>query len=218
MLVTETLIQNSKTKGIIRRYLITAVTESIYVTSQGHKHPEKVLIVTDETTQLSRPIFLRQSWFPTRCSSGDHAHIIGDTTPMNQSIIIDDSSSNLLILHPDHLLSSTVLADSFTCMRRAVLQDRVKATSEASQAQVYGHILHEVFQEALKANNWDGEWLGGVIENVVKKRHLEDIYQIDMDVDQVIVELKDKMVMFQSWARVFVGDEPRVSKITLHSL
>ena len=119
----------------------------------------------------------------------------------------------MLILHPDHLISSTVLADSFTCIRRAVLQDRVKATSEASPAQVYGNILHEVFQEALKANQWDTAWLGEVIDKVVTKRHLEDIYQINVEVEQAVMFLKEKTVALQTWAKVFVNAQPNVSAI-----
>ena len=116
----------------------------------------------------------------------------------------------MLILHPDHLISSTVVADSFGCTRRAVLQDRVKATSAASPPQIYGHILHEIFQEAMKANRWDSEWLNQLIERVVQ-RFLESIYEIKLEVAEAIRHLKSKMPELQAWAQLFVSAKPKVS-------
>lgn len=95
-------------------------------------------------------------------------------------------------------------------MRRAVLQDRVKATSEPSQAQVYGHILHEVFQVALKANRWDEKWLEEVLGRIVHRGHLDDLDQIGLAVDQAMRDLKDRMQAFRAWAELFVGEMPKV--------
>lgn len=116
----------------------------------------------------------------------------------------------MIILHPDHLISATVVADSFECMRRAVLQDRVKATSAASEAQVYGHILHELFQEAMTANRWDTEWLVQAVENIVL-RYLESIYELNSTVSLAVDALKAKLPELQSWANLFVRKEPSVS-------
>jgi len=115
----------------------------------------------------------------------------------------------MLILHPDHLISALVVADSFGCIRRAVLQDRVKATSDASAPTVYGTMLHEIFQEALKANKWSKEWLGETI-NVIVAKHIEDIYQINLSVAHVTDHLLSKMPELQAWAEVFVRATPKV--------
>ena len=123
-----------------------------------------------------------------------------------------DDQHNMMILHPDHLISSTVVADSFGCIRRAVLQDRVKATGDASEAQVYGHILHEIFQEALTANRWDTAWLHALVDDIVRRHHhLDDLYQIHVSVEHAVKHLREKVVTFQSWARIFINEEPRVS-------
>ena len=115
----------------------------------------------------------------------------------------------MLILHPDHLISSTVVADSFSCTRRAVLQDRVKATSTASPPLVYGTILHEIFQAAMMANRWDSGWLNELIESITK-RHLEDLYTIKIQTTQAVEYLQSKMGELQSWADLFVAYEPKV--------
>lgn len=162
----------------------------------------------------SKVIILRQSWFDTPCTTGDYVHLIGsfeDEATTGRSIAIVDDQRSMLILHPDQLISATVVADSFGCVRRAVLQDRVRATNEPSEAQVYGQILHEVFQAGLRANRWDGPWLGGVIlEDIVRRHHLENLYQIKIDVPQALAHLRGKITEFQAWADLFVSDEPKV--------
>ena len=115
----------------------------------------------------------------------------------------------MLILHPDHLISATVVADSFSCTRRAVLQDRVKTTNEGSEAQVYGHILHEIFQEAMKANRWDTEWLTELIK-FVASRYLETLFEINMDMTRTIDHLLSKVPELQAWAEIFVTARPKV--------
>jgi DNA replication ATP-dependent helicase Dna2 len=114
-----------------------------------------------------------------------------------------------LILHPDHLLSVTVVADSFSCTRRAVLQDRVKATNAASEPQVYGNILHEVFQEAMKANTWDTAWLTVTVETIAR-RHLETLFEINIEVERAVDNMMAKVSELQSWAEIFVTSKPKV--------
>jgi DNA replication ATP-dependent helicase Dna2 len=135
-------------------------------------------------------------------------HVIGNFESSGRCII--DDNAHLLILHPDHLVSSTVVADSFGCTRRAVLQDRVKATSDSSPPLVYGTILHEIFQAAMLNNRWDTEWLQDLIQDVTN-RHLEDLYTIKLQIPQAVDYLQSKMGELQAWAEVFVSSRPRVS-------
>jgi DNA replication ATP-dependent helicase Dna2 len=116
----------------------------------------------------------------------------------------------MLILHPDHLISSLVVADSFGCTRRAVLQDRVKATSDPSAPLIYGTILHEIFQASMMANRWDSQWLTELIEKTAT-RHLEDLYTIKLQIPQAVEYLQSKMGEIQAWAEIFVSSSPKVN-------
>lgn len=115
----------------------------------------------------------------------------------------------MLILHPDHLISALVVADSFGCTRRAVLQDRIKATSEPSAPQIYGTMLHEIFQEALTANKWDLETLNDIIEKILS-RHIEDLYEVKLSIAQARQHLESKLPELQAWAGIFVKGRPQV--------
>jgi DNA replication ATP-dependent helicase Dna2 len=114
----------------------------------------------------------------------------------------------MIILHPDHLISATVVADSFTCTRRAALQDRVKATGAAEKPQVYGHILHEIFGEGLKTNNWSTQNLRQIIEKILPN-YIESLYEIQVQVPEAIEYLMGKMPELQGWASVFVSANPK---------
>lgn len=118
----------------------------------------------------------------------------------------------MLILHPDQLISATVVADSFTCIRRAVLQDRVKATSEATAPLVYGTILHEIFQAALLENQWDIPFLSTVIDKILDK-HVEDLYKIKVGPYLAKEHLQSKMPELSGWAEAFVASQPNDSAV-----
>ncbi|GAB1315955.1 DNA replication endonuclease-helicase Dna2 [Madurella fahalii] len=190
----------------IQRYLVTNVLDSSYTDERGHESPEKILLVQAERTNAIKTVHLRNDWYDTQASPKAYVHIIGNFEPSGRCII--DNNHNMLILHPDQLVSATVVADSFTCMRRAVLQDRVKATSEATPALVYGTILHEIFQEALMANNWDLGFLGCVINKTLQK-HLEDLYVIKVSLEDARSHVMSKMPELKSWAQAFVSASPK---------
>ena len=166
----------------------------------------QVLLVEDENAKRSKAITLRQSWFDTHCTAGSYVHVVGNFTHTGQ-IIIDDAN-NLLIVHPDHLISATVVADSFECIRRAVLQDRVKATNSTNESNAYGTILHEIFQEAMKANNWDLDWLNQLVETTLSK-FLEKLFELGHDgTGKALEHLRSKMPELSSWAQAFVKVKP----------
>ena len=167
-------------------------------------------MVEEEKTKLFKAITLRQAWFDTPCTIGSFVHVIGEFSPTGQCII--DDHRNMLILHPDHLISATVVADSFGCLRRAVLQDRVKATSKANPPMLYGTLLHELFQEALKANQWDTGFLLETIDRLLPSK-LETVLDINSTCEAVKEHMSSKLPELQAWAEMFVRAEPRADAV-----
>lgn len=159
---------------------------------------------------MMRTVYLRGLWVDTPVTVDAVVHIIGAFEPAGKCVI--DDADNMLILHPDHLISATVVGDSFGCIRRAVLQDRVKATSDANISMLYGTILHEIFQSAMLANQWDSGWLSNEIEKCVA-RHMEDLYAISVDAPRAVGDLQSKMPELQAWAKLFVSSQPLVNLI-----
>ena len=168
-----------------------------------------MLVVQDEKSEALKAVTLRQSWYDSPCKTGSFISIVGAFDHRGQCIV--DDARHYLILHPDHLISATVVADSFSCTRRAVLQDRVKATGGASEGQVYGYILHELFQDALKADRWEKEWFASAVRKTCA-RYLENLREIQVDVDEAARHLMSKVAELQSWATTFVSQKPKVSR------
>ncbi|KAJ6437778.1 DNA replication helicase Dna2 [Purpureocillium lavendulum] len=182
-----------------------AATQSV----QLHPVPS-ILIIQADTSKAVKTVHLRGSWFDTPAHAESYVHVIGEFSLKGQCIV--DDAQNLLILHPDQLVSATVVADSFGCMRRAVLQDRVKATSEATPPLVYGTILHEIFQEALLANQWDMPFLAKLIDRITEK-HVEDLYKIKVGIPSAREYLQSKMTELSYWAKAFVSSQPQTDAV-----
>ncbi|KAK3703398.1 DNA replication endonuclease-helicase Dna2 [Vermiconidia calcicola] len=206
-----------KAPELLQRYVVKQVVESEYTNAKGRRCPEKVILGEDGRTSRCTAISIRESWASTSVSRGNIIHIarlrqpeppVLPSTPPGQLTVSDAEDSPLLIVHPDHMLSATTIADSFDCIRKAVLQDRIKATSEAHKALVYGKILHEIFQQALSANQWDERFLAELVELTVQN-HVEGLWELGMsDTNLAVEEVRAKMAELASWARIFVADSP----------
>lgn len=144
---------------------------------------------------------------------GAYVHVIGAFSAGGQCVI--DDHHNMLVLHPDHLISATVVADSYGCLRRAVLQDRIKATSRANAPMLYGTLLHELFQEALKVNQWDTEFLLSTIDRLLPSK-FETILEINSTCDEVKEHMLSKLPEMQAWAKIFVRAKPSVDALVQH--
>lgn len=113
------------------------------------------------------------------------------------AVVIDDAE-NLLVLHPDTLVSGTAVADSFVCLRKSVIQGRnprgVGQAGVCSAAALKGSLIHELFQAVVEVAARDG--LGGArdgdefgplgsfallcaVEDVIA-RFTADLYSADM--------------------------------------
>ena len=201
----------------LQRYVVKQVVEGEYTNAKGRRCPEKLLLAEDERTFRPTAITIRDSWTNTSISPGNIVHVAHlrqpstaylTSSPPGQVTVSDTENSAFLIVHPDHMLSATTVADSFDCIRKAVLQDRIKATSDTNKSMVYGKILHEIFQQALSANRWDDAFLAELVERTVQS-HVEGLWELGMnDTVLAVEEVKAKMGELASWARIFVADSP----------
>lgn len=155
-------------------------------------------------------IILRESWFDSPCSKDSYIHLIGEFDAQGHCIV--DDSQNMIILHPDHLISATVVSDSTSCQRRAVLQERIKYSGDIGKAQVFGNVFHEIFQEAMKKNRWDLSSLKSLATNVLSK-HVEDLYIIQMTMAQAVEYVMGRIPALRSWAEIFLRVKPTVGAL-----
>lgn len=200
----------------IQRYVVKKVVPGTFTNERGRSSDEVVLLVEAEGQPRPIAITLRGSWTDTPIAPGNIIHIANAPQseptelpcPSGQVMIDDSNYSPFLIVHPDQMLSATTVADSFDCIRKAVLQNLIKATGETSKAMVYGSILHEIFQQALSANKWDDEFLDATVRDTVQA-HVEGLWELGMrDLSLAIEEIRAKMNEVGGWADKFIATRP----------
>ncbi|CAK7264901.1 DNA replication endonuclease-helicase Dna2 [Sporothrix epigloea] len=187
-------------------------TTTPWANTQNRLCQEKILVVQAEGDRNApiRTVHLRGDWFNTPASTKAFVHVLGDFD--SSGICVVDNDRGMLILHPDQLLASTVVAESFSCTRRAVLQDRVKDVGTVGPPLVYGSLVHEIFQDALLANEWSHEFLGTAADKTIQK-HLEELYTIKVDVTTAREYLLARTRELASWADLFINPTPKAGAI-----
>ncbi|WFD18466.1 DNA helicase [Malassezia caprae] len=111
-------------------------------------------------SRVSGRAYLRDEWQWCAVQAGDVVHLIG-TWAWDQGMrtitlgtfgpASAPEQSHLLIHHPDVIVSASRLAGVTSCMRKPMLQERVRSPSDASYVAVLGTMVHGLLQACLLA-------------------------------------------------------------------
>ena len=179
-------------------------------TQDGQSRLQKTLQIQQDKSNETCTVHLRGDWITTPVEVNDIINVIGI---FSRGICIVDNPSGFIVLHPDNLVSSTHVADSFKCLRRAVLQDQIKVTNQPSKPLIYGSMIHELFQQAISVMDFSTAHLESTIDTLVV-RYIEQLYSININPVTATHELREKIWLLQAWADIFVVHEP--TTIFLH--
>ncbi|KAJ2613691.1 DNA replication endonuclease-helicase Dna2 [Coemansia sp. RSA 1804] len=199
--------------------LTLLVTEDYYTFTQSHapsstfgSRMQKVVRVYSQTAVCERVILLRDEWYSTPIATGDYINLVGDITPNALSsdgeVIIDTETSNSLlpILHPDVLIACTHLADSFSCIRRAALKDRVREIPDGSPpntVMLIGTLLHDLFQSCALSNSWDDVTMSATIWSLIAE-NVACLWECQMDESSVYQQISECVPVYQAWAKGYM--------------
>jgi DNA replication ATP-dependent helicase Dna2 len=189
-----------------------------------------------------RLVNLRDDWIQTDVRVGDIINIIGSFTPLPPysrsrtfsapspiSTITLTANANLLILHPDTLLTTTALSSATYCPRKAILSLLLRSTSctlssptDITPSLVWGNILHEVMQACLRAGQWDDLWVEERISDEVRKEKcLGDLVKLGgVGVEEAIREVKTRARGLKVFGEKYMRNVPQVYilQILIHCL
>ncbi|KAJ7675810.1 Dna2-domain-containing protein [Mycena polygramma] len=157
-----------------------------------------------------RSVTLRDEWARTDVRVGDIVNVLGSFTNSGTSIpsISITSSENVLILHPDLLLTPSALSSSLECRRKPLLSGLVRSSSDASPALVWGNILHEVMQVCLSSGRWEELWIEEKIEEVIREK-IADIAKINLSVEDARREIKMRAKGLKAFSEKYIADSPK---------
>ena len=146
---------------------------------------------------------------------GDTVNVVGQFTTLSSSSSLITSSitvtakANLLILHPDILLTATALSNAPQCLRKPLLSALVHSSSDATPALVWGNLLHTIVQSCLSEKRWDEAWIDDQIDAIIREA-IGDLAKIGFDVEQGKREIKARAQGLKSFGGKYISTSPKV--------
>ncbi|KAH7281949.1 hypothetical protein KP509_35G004800 [Ceratopteris richardii] len=165
----------------------------------GNTLPKKVLRLLNEYSGLERILYLVDEWYYTVVRPGDTVNVIGDFDVDGKCVI--DRDNNLLIVHPDVLISGSKVGSSFSCPRRAVLDERIRSNSVAFPA-LLGTMIHELFQVALRDRVTSRLVLEQEAESLVH-HHIDSLFACGGNEKDALIKLRESIPTILNWLDSF---------------
>ncbi|TPX38233.1 hypothetical protein SmJEL517_g00212 [Synchytrium microbalum] len=190
-----------------RRYLVLEVRESQYIYSGTSKAPEKILRAWDDDRKIDTFIHLREDWLETEARVGDFIHYIGDLELLGGFKYVVNNDKNMIVLHPDVLLSATTVSEA-GCTRRAVLQERVRGTDVRSAEPLFGTMLHDLFQEALFRGSFDISRMEADIPRIIS-RNIDGLWAVNETEVTAQQRLTAALSFYKDWSVKFLVSKPQ---------
>ncbi|KAK9446523.1 DNA replication factor Dna2-domain-containing protein [Limtongia smithiae] len=184
-------------RGRYARVRICSVREGSYVTRRGHSASERVLttvpVLHPEQELIVR---LRDEWTETDVALNDIANLIA---PVTAGEYIIDRDSGLLILFPDVLVPTPTIAESFKCLRKAVLSNAVRGPNDGFALQLYGQIVVEIIHICMLKLDFSSAFMNAVLDELIPKYFARFVFLERFAV--VRHEVEQRFTIIQKWAR-----------------
>lgn len=154
--------------------------------------------------------------------------IMTSVFPSNPVLTITiDSKSNLLILHPDLLLSATTVSNAPSCTRKPLLSLMLssnapvpfKGTTDDASVRispdeffVWGNFLHEIMQKCLVSGQWDNQSVEDKIDEVVRSSTgLSELVKLRLGIETAKTEIRARAGGLAEFSKRFIGPSVKVS-------
>ncbi|KAG0212718.1 Tripartite DNA replication factor [Mortierella sp. GBA30] len=191
-----------------KRYRVNDIKEGV-IDSRWHGQ-SKVLMIKEVRSESTVRIFLRDSWLASRVSIGDIVHVIGAYIYSHEADVQDlmvEDAQGFLIVKPDYLVPTSALAESFTCIRKPIIDMRARKSDESSVPLIHGTMLHELFQQSLLANDFSTVSMEGRI-NAIIDDHLNDLCLVTESIETARESISQQIGSCQDFARRYLRAQP----------
>ncbi|CAK9231222.1 unnamed protein product [Sphagnum troendelagicum] len=172
--------------------------------SSSSGHGLKILRLLNEQSGAERMLIMQDEWLHTSVRPGDTVNVIGEFGSDGTCVL--DHNQNLLVVHPDLLISGSRVGGSFGCARRAVLDERIKS-SDVSMPALLGTMLHQLFQVGLRAESPNREFLQHEAKAIVQC-NIDGLYSIGGNEREALEKLIDSIPTILGWLHQFCRPLP----------
>lgn len=194
----------------------------------------KTLRVIDTRSNSQFDVLLRHDWFESPVNTGNVVRVVlvnangtylrWATVDHLATPVTVDMHNNFFILHPDTLVSGTIISDSFYCLRKSVISaltpPSFELDSAVGQASQFGSMIHDIFQNVLVLDSNTRDYStpeelsqrGGVdimsfyevVEDVVN-RNTDELFAASIPVPHARLVLHKVVPNLVEWYRSFMG-------------
>ncbi|KAG3072984.1 DNA replication ATP-dependent helicase/nuclease [Phytophthora idaei] len=165
----------------------------------------------DQDAQLEA--VLNDDWYDVLVEAGDTINIVfteqdkdgffsqdGYKTSMNRQLsrILVDNAHNVVVVHPDVLVSPTRVTTSFGCLRRAVLQETLAVNRPTNKKAFLGTLKHDLFEHALLNGLNSAEALLEEAKRIVNSNIL-GLVECGLNEEEALFELQRVIEDYRLW-------------------
>ncbi|XP_031764324.2 DNA replication ATP-dependent helicase/nuclease DNA2 isoform X2 [Galleria mellonella] len=165
-------------------------------------HPDRLEIRLKDATNKRATCFIEGSWLDTPLCLGEIVSIIATRNLTNEFHI--NNTSGLLVLRPDHLISSTNVVAGVFCKRKAILQERWRGIDSANTAMTIGILIHELVQTAFTQQITDVKILQLQASRIIKES-IQRLYDACLSEEEALSNMQIYLTPLAEFMQTYVG-------------
>lgn len=191
---TDNLAKTALKCEIMKRLQIKGVHQGVYKSDANVKKQYVLKCLTADDKLVN--VIVRDHWITLEFKVNDVIHII--LSKPGDSFQLVDKNHNLLIWHPDTLLSSTRIADAVDCKRKSIINQKFNGPGIISVPFIIGNITHALFQECLLHKCVDSEFAEKIIEEQINT-HIIEIYAAGKNGEEIKSMILEHFAYIKEW-------------------
>ncbi|XP_030021961.1 DNA replication ATP-dependent helicase/nuclease DNA2 isoform X2 [Manduca sexta] len=145
-------------------------------------------------------------WLHTPIEKGDIVSVYAIRNSAGQYCV--NNSSGLLVLRPDHLISSTSVVAGVFCKRKAILQERWRGIDSANTAMTIGILIHELVQKVLTQNIMTMERIRAETDSIIKES-IQMLYDAGLTEEETRNNMQQYLQPLAKFMQVYVDPKSR---------
>ncbi|VEU24014.1 DEKNAAC105112 [Brettanomyces naardenensis] len=191
------------------RFQITTIIKNHYKGSGGNK--QQIVLRCLAGDDSIQNVLVRDQWTELDFHEGDIIHIVTDSSTDNHHVV--DKDHNLLIWHPDTLLSATMTSESIDCRRKAVISHKFQGPGEFALPMIIGNIVHSLFQACLTERDVSDKFMNSVVDQQLEE-NIIPIMSTQSDKQTIRQMLTEHMVHIREWVGEYLPGKKLQSTAT----
>ncbi|XP_026740517.1 DNA replication ATP-dependent helicase/nuclease DNA2 [Trichoplusia ni] len=174
----------------------------------------KILSIKDYTNRLELRLqcddrkatcYVEGIWLDTPLVPNEIVSILASRDPSGRFCVTN--TSGLLVLRPDHLVSSTSVVAGVFCKRKAVLQERWRGIDSANMAMTTGILIHELVQKALTQKITSIEVLRAMAADIIKES-VDRLYDAGLSEAEARSNIQNYIPSLADFMNTYVAEKP----------